>query len=271
MRYYLSQDSTIGDQQSHVWVSKSLVCRLDDEATRFGNVPTGNMHAITTSYGGKVNYETIVFCPSKQEGWKNYERDRTASGVHYRNLHVEIGEEPSSSQLELANQLVDEYATSSGPNLDWFSGFVVQTVMHEIMHSAAFVGSQTATLSTLLPASSSSSSPPITLSLYHTLDSRCQLNTLNHCVQCRNHAISMRDEGRQQKAKTMLIVTRETEDLACYYLEDGTYKSKNNDIDPGCMASIARGSNNQYTDSAGNSVTFYGDEGAGKQIDDLIS
>lgn len=137
------------------------MCDLGDgQTTRFDGVPVGTQHAQTVTLGNfDLIDESIIFCPKSQQRWMQNEEDRTASRVHYRHLHVNKGEEPTEDQLNLAQKLMDEYATKGGRTyLEWFSSFAVQVVLHEIMHTVAFSGSASDRMSAWLRATSPVSS-----------------------------------------------------------------------------------------------------------------
>lgn len=139
--YWVSQrkgTEPIGDLDTrYAWIPRLAVCdNGGGETTRFGGVPVDSgikAYVYPAVYG--LIEETMVFCGAHQNAWITTEADRTASSLHYRNLHVEIGSEPSDAQLALTQTLL-----GSGIELPWLRDFAVQTVIHESTHAVAFVG-----------------------------------------------------------------------------------------------------------------------------------
>ncbi|OTB00923.1 hypothetical protein M426DRAFT_65039 [Hypoxylon sp. CI-4A] len=127
----------VGPNQGYLWIPRLAVCDAGDGATtRFGvPVEKGISAYVYGAIYGLIE-ESMVFCPSKQPGWIDIENERTASGVHYRNMHVKIGEEPTDAQKTLANTLlgIDQI------DIQWLSKFVTETFIHESTHAEAFVG-----------------------------------------------------------------------------------------------------------------------------------
>ncbi|KAE8153224.1 hypothetical protein BDV25DRAFT_137129 [Aspergillus avenaceus] len=140
--YWLWQYSSVKLGFDGTWVPRLAVCALNNQAgqTRFGGVPahpTISAHMFG-QFSKIMDGETITFCPNHFDSWLDIEADRTQSRLHYRNLHVPIGETPTDEQLELARRL----ANDDTKIIKWLSNFLVSTFIHEGGHSAAFAGSK---------------------------------------------------------------------------------------------------------------------------------
>lgn len=140
-RWYVSQKKgtePIGELNTrYAWIQRTAVCdNGGGETTRFGGIPveSGIKAYVYPALFGLIE-ETMVFCGAHQGAWIATEAERTASNLHYRKLHVEIGSEPSDEQVALAKTLL-----AGGLTLPWLRAFAVQTVLHESSHAIAFVG-----------------------------------------------------------------------------------------------------------------------------------
>lgn len=146
------------------------ICALQDGAdqTRFGPVPAlpGIKAYVYGAIYGLVQ-ETMVFCSLKFDKWTEVETSRIGSGLHYRDLHVEIGSSPTTNQKSAIEKLLaqPDFIGKEGRGIKWLSDFLVSTVIHESTHAEAFVGGGSKTLSE--PSHSFSSSLPL-LEIYLT-------------------------------------------------------------------------------------------------------
>ncbi|KAL2861824.1 hypothetical protein BJX68DRAFT_260626 [Aspergillus pseudodeflectus] len=88
--------------------------------------------------------EAMTFCLVNFDSWTTVEDERTARGIHWRNMHVEVGEELSDAQSTAVETLLarpDISATvSHSKGMKWLSTFLVSTFIHESTHAQAFVG-----------------------------------------------------------------------------------------------------------------------------------
>ncbi|KAJ4186637.1 hypothetical protein NW767_012603 [Fusarium falciforme] len=116
--WVLQKSATLDGKES--WVQRKLVCDVDpddpdydsddpdsdsddgtdeeeEEKTRFG-VPVGdglNAYTYKALYG--TLEEIMVFCPSYHAQWLRVDSERSSAGIHYRNLHVDVGQEPTDA------------------------------------------------------------------------------------------------------------------------------------------------------------------------------
>lgn len=74
--------------------------------------------------------------------WISADTDRTANGLHYRDLHVDIGSSPTDAQKTASTKLLAEgdFTGQSPRAIRWLNDFLVSTMLHESTHSAAFAG-----------------------------------------------------------------------------------------------------------------------------------
>ncbi|KAI1857172.1 hypothetical protein JX265_011373 [Neoarthrinium moseri] len=147
--YYVNQNvggATFGTEESYVWVPRLKVCDVGDGATtRLGGVPVDpGISAYTYTDSAPLKEEIMVFCPASLGKWAATESERSASKVHYRDLHVEMGAQPTDAQIELAKSL--KPGENDAENISWLSSFMAQTVIHESTHSRALSGSRDVTL-----------------------------------------------------------------------------------------------------------------------------
>ena len=91
--------------------------------------------------------ENMVFCPAYLADRLAFDRQQVNDGLHYRNLHVPIGGEPTQAQRDLAARLM----SVDGQNVSWFKKFIVKTFIHESTHSVAFCTTSHQTLSEYFP------------------------------------------------------------------------------------------------------------------------
>ncbi|CDM27742.1 hypothetical protein DTO013E5_8450 [Penicillium roqueforti] len=134
-----------------IWVPYQAICALQDGAdqTRFGPVPAlpGIKAYVYGAIYGLVQ-ETMVFCSLKFDKWTEVETSRIGSGLHYRDLHVEIGSSPTTNQKSAIEKLLaqPDFIGKEGRGIKWLSDFLVSTVIHESTHAEAFVGGGSKTL-----------------------------------------------------------------------------------------------------------------------------
>lgn len=131
---------------AYTWVPRLAVCALQrgEGQTRFGGVPVSTgIKAHFFPADSDILEESITFCPLHFDKWKEIESSRTASGLHWRNLHVGIGESPTKSQLRLTNSLMalDDFKLVENQirATKWLGDFLVSTLIHESTHASAFV------------------------------------------------------------------------------------------------------------------------------------
>lgn len=153
----LLQSEGIEMNRKEVWVSRKDVCplRRGPRQYRFGLVPAREGIKAYVSYPRRgLVEETMTFCPAEFERWIAFNDDRTAQGIHYRDLHVKIGEDPSARQIQAIDTLLaspDINAVEGfSRGMMWLGNFLTTTMIHESTHSHAFVGGQN-TLGMFLP------------------------------------------------------------------------------------------------------------------------
>ncbi|KAL2836454.1 hypothetical protein BJY01DRAFT_238255 [Aspergillus pseudoustus] len=153
-RWYLSQRDGINLAlgRETYWVPKVEVCSLTGVPgeTRFGAVPTlpgMKAHWLPVQKDIEdtevVVEESITFCPLHFKDWIETERTRTQNRLHWRNMHVPIGSNPTPDQQQLIEQLLGlpvMSATARIGGMKWLSNFVVQTLIHESTHAPSFLG-----------------------------------------------------------------------------------------------------------------------------------
>ncbi|KAH6876558.1 hypothetical protein B0T10DRAFT_566774 [Thelonectria olida] len=110
--------------------------------TRFG-VPVGkglNAYTYNALFGAVE--EIMVFCPDHHTRWLDFDNDRSSSGLHYRDLHVAIGEEPTTAQKEATTRLLalTDFTVKPERGIKWLGDFLVATLLHESTHAEAFTG-----------------------------------------------------------------------------------------------------------------------------------
>ncbi|KAL4739546.1 hypothetical protein BDV11DRAFT_169960 [Aspergillus similis] len=133
--------------RKEVWVPRAGVCALQPGAgqTRFGGVTVLEGAKAYVSYPifGLVE-EAMTFCPMNFDSWTTVEDDRTARGIHWRDMHVEIGEDLSDAQSTAVETLLARpeisATVSHSKGIKWLSNFLVSTFIHESTHAQAFVG-----------------------------------------------------------------------------------------------------------------------------------
>lgn len=144
--------------RKEVWIPRKDVCPLErgPTQTRFGQVPAekGIKAYVSHPHPGLVE-ETMTFCPAEFDRWIAFDDDRIAQGIHYRDLHVEIGGSPSEQQEGAISTILESSdinaATGLSRGVMWLGNFLTATMIHESTHSKAFAGSQN-TLSMFLPS-----------------------------------------------------------------------------------------------------------------------
>ena len=113
------------------------------------------VYAQTFGAAGPLLEDSITFCPWAFNTWNTIESTRTASGLHFRNLHVDIGASPTGDQGKLVNSLLplDDFKPIQGQfrGTKWLSDFFVSTLIHESTHARAFVGKDYAPTSECKP------------------------------------------------------------------------------------------------------------------------
>lgn len=128
-----------------VWVPRLGVCDLGDGATtRFQNPAVPVLSGVAAYVYGAIYgliEETMVFCPAKQGAWEAYDASMIESGLHYRNMHVAVGGEPTTQQQTDAATLA-----GGSNNIAWFKDYLVKTLIHESTHAVAFVTPDQTTL-----------------------------------------------------------------------------------------------------------------------------
>jgi hypothetical protein len=135
--------------RKEVWIPRKNVCPLEQgpTQTRFGQVPAreGTQAYVSRPHSGLVE-ETMTFCPAEFERWISFDNDRIARGIHYRDLHVEIGESPGEQQKGKISALLGSpdinAVTGLSRGMMWLSNFLTAVMIHESTHSQAFVGGQ---------------------------------------------------------------------------------------------------------------------------------
>ncbi|KUI58196.1 hypothetical protein VP1G_05509 [Cytospora mali] len=135
--YWVSA-SQVTEGNGNVWDPLRGVCDLGDGATgRFLN-PTVPILTGVKAYTAGAHFglieEKIVFCPAYHARWEAYDATTIQSGLHYRNMHVAIGDTPTTQQATYASTLA-----TGRRNIAWFQDFVVKTLIHEATHAVAFV------------------------------------------------------------------------------------------------------------------------------------
>ncbi|KAM0424912.1 hypothetical protein ACHAPT_009968 [Fusarium lateritium] len=114
----------------------------DETRTRFG-VPVGdglNAYIYKALYG--TIEEIMVFCPSYHAQWLRVDSDRSGAGIHYRNLHVDVGQEPTDAHRQAAHDLLagSDFQNQGKRGIKWLDDFLVQVFIHESTHAEAFTG-----------------------------------------------------------------------------------------------------------------------------------
>lgn len=122
---------------------------------RFGGVPAKpsiNAYVYPAAYD--LVEETMFFCPVRFDRWIATDTSRTGAGLHYRDLHVEIGASPSDAQNTAIDNLLasPDFTDEQAKGITWLSEFLTSTMIHESTHSEAFIGSGNR-LSELFPRS----------------------------------------------------------------------------------------------------------------------
>ncbi|KFY38199.1 hypothetical protein V494_04456 [Pseudogymnoascus sp. VKM F-4513 (FW-928)] len=143
--YWINQRRGV-ENGGEAWLLRDAVCALQPGTgqTRFGIVPANpNISAYVYPPDKTVIEETMVFCPTKFDEWTTIEASRIASGLHHRNLHVDIGSHPTDAQNAAALRLLAEpdFTTNVPPrSFRWLSDPLVATFIHESAHGFAFTG-----------------------------------------------------------------------------------------------------------------------------------
>lgn len=155
--YQLLETEGFEMNRKEVWVPRKDVCPLRRGPTqyRFGLVPAREgIKAYVSHPRMELVEETMTFCPAEFERWISFDDDRTARGIHYRDLHVKIGEDPSARQIQAIDTLLASpdinAAVGFSRGMMWLGNFLTTTMIHESTHSHAFVGGQN-TLGMFLP------------------------------------------------------------------------------------------------------------------------
>ena len=156
--YMLIQREGAEMARKEVWIPRRDVCPLKQGPTqaRFGQVPArkGIKAYVSHPRQGLVE-ETMTFCPAEFDRWISFDDDRIKQGIHYRNLHVEIGESPSEHQKGAISTLLKSPDINANEGwsrgMMWLGNFLTATMIHESTHSQAFVGGQN-TLSMFHPS-----------------------------------------------------------------------------------------------------------------------
>ncbi|KAL2683448.1 hypothetical protein Neosp_007918 [[Neocosmospora] mangrovei] len=110
--------------------------------TRFG-VPVGDG---LNAYTYKALYDTVeeimVFCPSYHNKWLRVDSERSSAGIHYRDLHVGVGHEPTDAHKQAAHDLLAnrDFQGPESRGIKWLGDFLVQVFIHESTHAEAFTG-----------------------------------------------------------------------------------------------------------------------------------
>ncbi|KAM6517575.1 hypothetical protein FSOLCH5_008539 [Fusarium solani] len=110
--------------------------------TRFG-VPVGDG---LNAYTYKALYDTVeeimVLCPSYHAQWLQVDYERSVASMHYRNLHVDVGQEPSDVQKQAAHDLLakPDFHGEEKRGIKCLGDFLVQVFIHESTHAEAFTG-----------------------------------------------------------------------------------------------------------------------------------
>ncbi|KAK9424270.1 hypothetical protein SUNI508_03758 [Seiridium unicorne] len=86
----------------------------------------------------------MMFCESKQQAWVDAWEDRYLNDWDPDSLHLEIGSDPSDAQISDAEALIaadDTFAVGKREGATWLAGEVVETIIHELTHAKAVMGS----------------------------------------------------------------------------------------------------------------------------------
>lgn len=146
--YWVNQRRGV-EYGGETWIQRLAVCASQpgDGQTRFGGVPADpSIRAyVYRPIFPKLIGETMVFCPVRFDNWTTTETSRTASGLHYRNLHVDIGSHPTDAQKAATSRLLadadfDEQSETPIRATKWLSDFLVGSFIHESTHATAFTG-----------------------------------------------------------------------------------------------------------------------------------